>query len=390
MDKETPIGQRLKRYRLLNDIRQEDVAEKLGISRATLINYEKGHTNISVEILERFKQFYPDFETEFAKFEDVTKPPIIQDNVIDFGILFKVLLAGKSHIIFSALILSLLGALGSYLFPKYYTAHVSLYPAKKENIGLGQLQSLASNFGMNMPTNEQDFNIPDVVQSRMIADKVLNRKWEKITREEVNLISLWELNKNPWYSLKKSEPADTAFIAEKAVSMLWEQLNVVEDRRTGLIEIKVALEDPLIAAAVANFIGEEVQNYIQKENSAQAAKEKVFIMDRLSIVKSELEALELKLKEFKNRNRGYEDSPELFMVFSRVFREVEAKQQVYVTLQQQLELARIEEVKKTPIVHILDKAVPPARKSSPKRLMMMFLSGVFGFVAASLVTLFKY
>ena len=33
------------------DIRQEDLAEKMNISRATLINYEKGHTTINLDVL---------------------------------------------------------------------------------------------------------------------------------------------------------------------------------------------------------------------------------------------------------------------------------------------------------------------------------------------------
>ena len=48
----------------MNDIRQEDMAEQLGVSRATLINYEKGHTTINVDVLERLKIAYPDFEME--------------------------------------------------------------------------------------------------------------------------------------------------------------------------------------------------------------------------------------------------------------------------------------------------------------------------------------
>ena len=47
------LGQRIKRFRLLNDIRQEDMAEKMGVSRATLINYEKGHTTINFDVLEK-------------------------------------------------------------------------------------------------------------------------------------------------------------------------------------------------------------------------------------------------------------------------------------------------------------------------------------------------
>ena len=49
----------------MNDIRQGDMAEQLGVSRATLINYEKGHTTINVDVLERLKLAYPTFDIEF-------------------------------------------------------------------------------------------------------------------------------------------------------------------------------------------------------------------------------------------------------------------------------------------------------------------------------------
>ena len=96
------------------------------------------------------------------------------------------------------------------------------------------------------------------------------------------------------------------------------------------------------------------------------------------------------LKEFKERNRGYEDSPELFMIYSQFFREVEAKKQVYLTLQQQLELARIEEVKQSPILHILDHAVPPIKKSSPNRGLILVLSFLLGLLFSSIRTIFWY
>ena len=53
------FGKKIKRFRLLNDIRQEDMAEKLKVSRATLINYEKGHTAINLEVLNRINDIYP-------------------------------------------------------------------------------------------------------------------------------------------------------------------------------------------------------------------------------------------------------------------------------------------------------------------------------------------
>tara|TARA_Y100001970_G_scaffold281852_1_gene393481 strand:- start:16601 stop:17764 length:1164 start_codon:yes stop_codon:yes gene_type:complete len=381
------LGQKIKRYRLMNDIRQEDMADKMEISRATLINYEKGHTTINMDVLDRLIKSYPDFQIEE---KDNLKPKIIDNNIIDFKVLFNVLSQSKRNIFFIAFFTSIFGLGISFLFTKYYSAEISLYPAKKDlTKGLSQFQSLAVNLGMNMAENDQDFNIPDVVKSRLIANKVINQSWLAQNGLQTNLIELWDLNKIPFYVLNKNT-IDSSYVIEKAINKFNDHIEVSENSMSGLITIIAIIEDPLIAANIANFIGNQVQLYIQKENSAQSTKEKFFISDRLAIVKSELELAELELKDFKERNRGYEDSPELFMVFSQLFREVEAKKQVYLTLQQQLELARIEEVKQSPILHVLDHAVPPSRKSSPNRVLFLISFLFLGFICSSLRIVYKY
>tara|TARA_Y100001970_G_scaffold15871_1_gene17908 strand:+ start:95408 stop:96574 length:1167 start_codon:yes stop_codon:yes gene_type:complete len=382
------IGQKIKRFRLMNDIRQEEMADQLGVSRATLINYEKGHTTINIDVLDRLKNAYPQFGINE---EEVSKPKIIENNIIDFKVLFDVLYQNKRFIFFLTFLMMFFGIGLSFFFTKYYSSQISLYPAKKDLMqGLGQFQSLAVGLGMSSPTNNQDFNIPDVVKSRLIANKVLDQQWINQLGIKTTLIDLWGMEKAPWHNFFSNHILDSALIKDKAINEFHDRIEVLEDRLSGLIRINLTLEDPLISATVANFIGEQVQNYIQKENSAQSTKEKIFIISRLTIVKNELEASELELKSFKERNRGYEDSPDLFMTFSQLYREVEAKKQVYLTLQQQLELARIEEVKQTPILHVLDRAVPPSKKSSPNRIAFMIGFALLGMLFSTFRTVFIY
>ena len=96
MEHNLTLGQKIKRYRLMNDIRQEDMADQMNVSRATLINYEKGHTTINVDVLERLKNAYPSFETDDNK--ETENPKIIQDNIIDFKVLFNVLYQSRKYI----------------------------------------------------------------------------------------------------------------------------------------------------------------------------------------------------------------------------------------------------------------------------------------------------
>ena len=204
----------------------------------------------------------------------------------------------------------------------------------------------------------------------------------------MDLISFWALDSQIGFFSKKIP--DSTMIIEEAIKKFANQVKVSEDKITGLIKITTSFQEPRLAAQIANFVGQQVEIYIQKENSAQSTKEKLFISERLAVVKKELEVSELELKEFKERNRGYEDSPELFMFFSQLFREVEAKKQLYLTLQQQLELARIEEVKRSPILHILDFAVPSVEKSYPNRKLFFAISMLLGLAISILRTLFRY
>ena len=60
------------------------------------------------------------------------------------------------------------------------------------------------------------------------------------------------------------------------------------------------------------------------------------------------------MKNFKEQNRQI-SSPALELEEERLERNVEVQKGIYLTLKQQLELAKIEEVQKASIVQILDK-----------------------------------
>ena len=381
----------MKKYRLINQVRQEDMAKKIGVSRATLINYEKGHTNIPLDILEKLKFEYPDFNDFLNDDLDDKKDLIINDGILDFGLIVNIIIKYKKAFILKCMIIfGILGSTGSFFLINYYSAGISLFPAENKSSSSSQLQSLALNAGVNLGQNDQSYNITDVAKSRRVAEKVLSNKWNNINLENKTLISFWKLDEAGILSKFFNQTYTNEDLINKGLKKYFKLLNVKEDRRTGLIQVNIEMESPNLAAEVANFIGSEIQSYIQKQNTVKAVQEKLFISGRLIVVKRELEKLEEDLKEFKERNRGYEVSPELFMIYSQKFREAEAKQQVYVTLQQQLELARISEVKQTPIINILDEAKPPVSKSRPNRAIISLLSLLAGFLFGASISIIRY
>jgi tyrosine-protein kinase Etk/Wzc len=65
---------------------------------------------------------------------------------------------------------------------------------------------------------------------------------------------------------------------------------------------------------------------------------------------------------------------------------VKYRETLYELLARQYEAARIDEAKESPVIQIVDPAIPPEKKSGPKRLvytiMGLFAGGILGIIAA--------
>ena len=104
-------------------------------------------------------------------------------------------------------------------------------------------------------------------------------------------------------------------------------------------------------------------------------------------MKEQLAEFEEVLKVFRERNRSIMESSQLQLELERLMRDVEIQTQIYITLQQQYELARIEEVKETPFVVVLDEGKPAVKKDKPKRILIIVFSMFFGGMFSIFITL---
>ena len=91
-----------------------------------------------------------------------------------------------------------------------------------------------------------------------------------------------------------------------------------------------------------------------ERRQSQAAAERLFVEGRLHERQVELKAAEDELEQFLDRNRSIEASPQLQFQRARIQRRVTLADQVFTTLSQAYEQARIDEVRNTPVVTIVD------------------------------------
>ena len=137
----------------------------------------------------------------------------------------------------------------------------------------GGVASLASNL---LGGNNTGALFVGVLRSRSIAD---------------NLVTKFDLKKVYW--VRKDVDA-----REK----LADRTDVSEDRKSGIITIAVADRDPRRAADLARAYVDELNRLLVLVNTSAAHRERVFIEERLELVKKELDAAAKQLSDFSIKN----------------------------------------------------------------------------------------
>jgi tyrosine-protein kinase Etk/Wzc len=84
-----------------------------------------------------------------------------------------------------------------------------------------------------------------------------------------------------------------------------------------------------------------------------------------------------------------ERMPELGLEYVRRFREVKYQETILELLAKQFEAAKIDEAKEAAIVQVVDRAIPPDRKSKPKRALIVILTAIAAGFAAILWAFLK-
>ena len=267
-----------------------------------------------------------------------------------------------------------------YLFfiaqPVYLTT-AKLLPTGEDN-SLSNIQGLASQFGLALPfqsgSNLSFSDIyPEIVKSRQLTGIVLEKKFN--TRK----FGQNQLLKNILSRQYRLDKYDVDERFKRSSEILQDNIKVSKARLTSIVTLEVRGLEPEFAVDLANTIISESDKLQREFKTHQISDKRSFIEERIKDVKKDLESAQEDLKEFRERNRQVQYSPALLLEEERLTTEMDVKKEIFSTLKQQFELAKIEEVEEGATVQILDKPVAPYEKSSPKIFLSIFLSIFIGF-----------
>ena len=175
---------------------------------------------------------------------------------------------------------------------------------------------------------------------------------------------------------------DYADSLHNGLKALDKRLVVTIDNQTNIVRVDVDAHSPTLAAAVAGRFVDYLNDFNTKTRQSQARERRKFIEGRLVDGGRDLQGAEQDLRTFYERNRSWQQAPQLVFEEGRLRRQVEIRQEVYLTLRREYETARIEEVNDTPVITVIDAAVPPERKSKPKRVLFALVAFMLGGIAA--------
>ena len=285
-----------------------------------------------------------------------------------------------------SLVFGLVAAVVSFLLPSVYTAHTSFTPVASSqgvSAGLANLMGLAGQLGLSGLTSAGGSLPPEyfaeVLHSRSVLESTLQTSFpvDSATGTPRPLLDILGVDgKTPRSRL------------EDGVRELDDLIVASVDKRTGVISLRVHSRSPLVAAGVANRMVDLLDEFNLDRRQVQSREQRRFTGERTGQAQEELRAAEAALLRFLQANREYLGSPLLEYQHSRLQRDVQVKQEIYLTLAKAHEEARIAEARDIPVITVIDTAVAPVRRSFPRRklntLLGVLLGGIVGIAVALL------
>ena len=282
---------------------------------------------------------------------------------------------------FALLGLILLPGLG-LLSPRTFTSGSVFMPQTRS--AASSLSGLAATLGFTLPSTESGQTpafYADLIESRSILGAVVDSQFEYRTAEGPARGTLVEI-----YRSKGDTPA---LRRDAAIRRLRDEVEASTVQKTGVVELDVTAEHPVLAQQINQRLIDLVNEFNLRTRQSQAAKEREFTERRLGEVRQELRTTEDRLQNFLQRNRDYTNSPELTFQVERLQREVSMRQEVFTTLAQAYEQAKIEEVRDTPVITVVQTPELPVRPDSRWLVVKALLGLLLGLLLGAALAVWR-
>ncbi len=342
----------------------------------------------------------------------------------------------RKFLIINIFIVTSLATLYAFLLPKEYKATtVVMVPPENSMLGLGGLTGLiggkssSSNIGaklLGVSKGDEDILLGilnsrtaltnvivkfDLIKYYEINDKNIDKALRVFTDDisfepnEFGMIEITVANRDPQksaeianYFVRILDSTNIALNIEQATNnrKFIEQrylknisdLRKAEDslsmfqKKYGVFAVPEQLEVAVKAAGEieAQLTNKELESYFIKQIYGDNSPQMMGLKTQIEMLKTKVVEINKadKLSSVSNILFPFKEAPEMTIHYLRYYREVEIQSKILEYVLPLYEQTKVEEQKSIPTIAIIDKAIPPILKDSPKRAFIIL---AFFFIA---------
>jgi len=239
----------------------------------------------------------------------------------------------------------------------------------------GLLQQFGGTLGGD-PSESPNFYL-QLLASRELLTRLLESRFPnprtKIATDSARLIDVLKLSSK-----------DPRRRMELGVKTMRKAVQGGMDPKTNLVWFSTDAQWPELSSQISNRLIDLVSGFNRETRVSKAKSKRIFLERRLDSAGLGLRVSEERLRLFYETNRGLLNAPSLKFAEQRLRREVDVASDLYLNLQGQLEVARIDEINDAAIITVIDTAVP-ARKAQWPRYGAITVTGIMVGLLAGLL-----
>lgn len=273
-----------------------------------------------------------------------------------------------------------LGLASTFIIPPVYRSHASFVANSSSSsklqsatTGVGGLGGIISQLGGSVggdPSESPNFYV-GLLGTRELLTRLLHSKFPDPRTEQVR-------DSATLLSILRIKETDARTQLELAVKGMSKSISAGMDPRTNLVWFSVDAQWPELSAQIANRLIGLVSSFNRETRVSRAKSKREFLQMRHDSARAALREAEERQRFFYEQNRGFISAPSLKFEEQRMRRDGELAADLYVNLDRQLEVARIDEINDAALITIIDSAVVPRKAQWPRYGVMLFSTALFG------------
>jgi uncharacterized protein involved in exopolysaccharide biosynthesis len=278
-----------------------------------------------------------------------------------------------------ALLLGLAGGAIALARPRVWVSDASFIAQARSRTPA--LSEVAAQFGVSVQAGEPGQSAAfyaDLLRSRALLAALAVSRFSRSGADSVPLIDILGIGGET-----------EALRVETATAKLRRRLDVSVSPRTGVVSLGLSAPSPAVAQQATARLLALLNDFNISTLRSQAIEERRFTEQRLGEVRAELRVAEDRLVGFIQNNRDIRSSPRLLVEQERLLREVGLRQQVVQQLAQAAEQAKIDAVRDTPVITVIQRPMVPARPAPHRAVAWVLLGALVGGFAGLLAALWR-